>query len=126
MHDPHVVGLRRRNGCNRKNFYNFSLLESSRNVRADIAVNHHVPHSHHLLHLRPTRAFDLLPQKRCNGLPLTGGRNVMNFSARVFHLCNCKPFKNLSGHRNSCTHLHANAMGTTFCPRKLAAQEGFA
>ena len=85
MHDPQGVGFGRRNSSNVEHLDHFPILKPSGHIGADIAVNHHVPRPHHLLHVRPTSVAEFGAQKGSKSLSSFGITDVMDCSGNRFH-----------------------------------------
>jgi len=93
MHNPQGFGFGRRNSSDVEHLDHFPILKPSGHIGADIAVNHHVPRPHHLLHVRPTGVADLGAQKSGKSLSSFRFTDVMDCSGNRFHRvpeCNVK------------------------------------
>jgi hypothetical protein len=93
MDDPHIVGLRWRGRGRGEHLHHLAILEPPRRVGADVAVDHHPPRPHQLLHLRPARRAGvsrghLGTEKSRDRLAAFGGGDMMNGSGRGFHAAN--------------------------------------
>ena len=66
-----AFGARRRPRL--EHLHHLALLQPPGHVGADVAVDHHVPRPHQLLHAAPAGIVELRPEKRRERLPLLGG-----------------------------------------------------
>ena len=93
IHNPHVVGLRRRGRRRGEHLHHLAVLQPTRRVGADVAMDHYPSRPHELLHLRPacgarvTRG-QLGAEKGRDRLATVGGGDMMNGAGRGFHAAN--------------------------------------
>lgn len=85
VHDPDVVGPRGSRRRDVEDLHHVALLQAAGGIGAQVAVDEHVASPHELLHVRPARRREPIPEERGDRAAGLRRGDVMRGAGLLFH-----------------------------------------